>query len=104
MNSIDSILKRCAPNSTLTSTNEGLVQISQQQNQAETTINQELYNGFAIRIEEIPFSPTVTRRRAIGINQSGISLIQTELSFTTNPEILINELKLIIDRDNLKAY
>ena len=104
LNSIDSILKRCAPNSTLTSTNEGLVQISQQQNQAETTINQELYNGFVIRIEEIPFSPTITRRRAIGINQSGISLIQTELSFTTNPEILINELKLIIDRDNLKAY
>ncbi len=104
LNSIDSILKRCAPNSTLISTNEGLVQISQQQNQAETTINQELYNGFVIRIEEIPFSPTVTRRRAIGINQSGISLIQTELSFTTNPEILINELKLIIDRDNLKAY
>ena len=104
LDSIDSILKRCAPNSTLTSTNEGLVQISQQQNQAETTINQELYNGFVIRIEEIPFSPTVTRRRAIGINQSGISLIQTELSFTTNPEILINELKLIIDRDNLKAY
>jgi len=104
LNSIDLILKRCSPNSTLTPVNEGLIQISQQQDQAETTINQELYNGFVIRIEEVPFTSTVKRRRAIGINQSGISLIQTELSFTTNPEILINELKFIIDRDNLKAY
>jgi len=104
LNSIDSILKRCAPNSTLTSVNEGLIQISQQQDQAEITINQELYNGFIIQIEEIPFTSTVKRRRAVGINQSGVKLIQTELSFTLNPEILISELKLIIDRDNLKAY
>ena len=104
LNSIDSILKRCAPNSTLTPVNEGLIQISQQQDQAEITINQELYNGFVIRIEEVPFTSTVKRRRAIGVNQSGIKLIQTELSFTLNPEVLISELKLIIDRDNLKAY
>jgi len=104
LNSIDLILKRCSPNSTLTPVNEGLIQISQQQDQAETTINQELYNGFVIKLEEVPFTSTIKRRRAIGINQSGISLIQTELSFTTNPEILINELKFIIDRDNLKAY
>jgi hypothetical protein len=104
LNSIDSILKRCSPNSTITPANEGLVQISQQQEQASNTVNQEIYNGFVIRIEEIPFSPTVVRRKAVGINQSGIKLIETELSFTLNPEILINELKLIIDRDNLKAY
>ncbi len=104
LNSIDSILKRCAPNSTLTPVNEGLIQISQQQDQAEITINQELYNGFIIRIEEVPFTSTVKRRRAIGVNQSGIKLIQTELSFTLNPGVLISELKLIIDRDNLKAY
>jgi hypothetical protein len=104
LNSIDSILKRCSPNSTITPANEGLIQISQQQEQASNTVNQEIYNGFVIRIEEIPFSPTVVRRKAVGINQSGIKLIETELSFTLNPEILINELKLIIDRDNLKAY
>jgi len=62
------------------------------------------YKGFLFKIEEVPFSPTVTRRRAFALNQSGISLLQTPLSFTTNNQTLIDELKLIIDRDNLKAY
>ena len=62
------------------------------------------YQGFEIRIEEVPFTPTVTRRRAIGYTPSGVPLIQTELSFTSNAQTLVTELKLIIDRDNLKAY
>ena len=57
-----------------------------------------------IEIETIPYTPTVNRYRAVGKNQSGIVLTQTDLSFTLDPQILINELKLIIDKDNLKAY
>jgi hypothetical protein len=34
--------------------------------------NQITYNGFIIEIEEIPFTPTVIRRRAVGKNQQGI--------------------------------
>ena len=62
------------------------------------------YQGFDIRIEEVPFTSTVTRRRAVGYTPSGVPLIQTELSFTSNAQTLVTELKLIIDRDNLKAY
>jgi hypothetical protein len=62
------------------------------------------YNGFIIRIEEVPFTPTVNQKRAVGYNTQGVPLIKTPLSFNTNDLVLINELKIIIDKDNLKAY
>ena len=61
------------------------------------------YRGFIFEIEEVPFSPTVNRIRANALNSNGIILLQSELSFTTTPNILIEELKLTIDRDNLRA-
>ena len=62
------------------------------------------YNGFIIRVETIPFTPTVNRYQAVGFNTYGVPMIRGELSFSSNALILINELKFIIDRDNLKAY
>jgi hypothetical protein len=104
LNSLDSILVKCSPNSTFSPISKGIKDSASAQQQAGNTLNQTTYQGFIIEIEEVPYTATVTRRRAIGKNQQGIILIQTELSFTTNPLTLINELKLIIDRDNLKAY
>ena len=104
LNALDIILIKCSPNSTYSPISKDIEDSASAQRQAETTLNQTTYNGFIIEIEEVPYTPTVTRRRAIGKNQQGIVLIQTELSFTTNPQTLINELKLIIDKDNLKAY
>ena len=101
---IDIVLKECDPNNPLSEINSQIQSIASSQLQAQQTQNQTTYNGFIIEIEEVPYTPTVTRRRALGKNSQGIVLIQTELSFTTNDQTLINELKLIIDRDNLKAY
>lgn len=101
---IDFVLTTCDPNNPLSSINSQIKSISDAQLQASQTLNQTTYNGFIIEIEEVPYTPTVNRRRAVGKNVEGIVLIQTELSFTTNDQTLINELKLIIDRDNLKAY
>jgi hypothetical protein len=101
---IDIIIKKCSPNSTLSSISQDLINITEAQLKASQTLNDITYKGFIIEIQEVPFSPTVNRRKAVGKNSQGISLIETELSFTTISQILVNELKLIIDRDNLKAY
>ena len=101
---IDNYINQCNINSELESISKDINDIASAQLQAQQTNNQITYNGFIIEIEEVPFTPTVNRRRALGKNQQGIVLIQSELSFTTDNQTLINELKLIIDRDNLKAY
>lgn len=62
------------------------------------------YKGFIIEIEEVPFTPTVNRFRAVGYNSYGIPLIKGELSFTPNNSVLVNELKFTIDQDNLSSY
>ncbi len=61
------------------------------------------YKGFAFEIVEKPFSPTLNQKIGQAKNSQGIVLLQTEPSFTNNPQQLIEELKFIIDRDNLKA-
>jgi len=106
LNSLDDKIKNCNtnPNLDLPLPSSELVEISKAQKQAEGSSNLSEYQGFIFEIEEVPFSPTVNRKRALGKNQDGITLIQTELSFTPSDEVLINELKFIIDRDNLKAY
>ena len=106
LSALDFKLKQCVPNQVndLVPLSDTIISIAAQQTQADATINQTTYNGFLIEIETVPYTPTVNRYRAVGKNQSGIVLTQTDLSFTLEPQILINELKLIIDKDNLKAY
>ena len=106
LNSIDLFLQKCAPNQAneLVPISKEAQDIAKVQAQATPTQNQTTYKGFIIEIELVPYNSTTTRRRAIGKNRDGIILIQTELSFTTDDQTLIDELKLIIDRDNLKAY
>lgn len=66
-------------------------------------IEDQLYRGFAFKIVEEPFSPTVNRKIGQAVNSQGIVLLQTEPSFTADPQVLIEELKFVIDRDNLKG-
>ena len=104
LKSIDAFLEKCDPNNSLIPISKEIQDIAELQAKSTQTQNETTYKGFNIIIEEVPYTPTVIRRRALGQNQDGITLIQTELSFTTDDQTLINELKLIIDRDNLEAY
>jgi hypothetical protein len=63
-----------------------------------------VYKGFTLDIVKESFSPTVDRVKAVAKNPQGIIMLQTPLSFTTTPQVLVSEIKLIIDLNpNLKA-
>ena len=109
LESLDDKIQTCSPPNTIDVTtlpppSPELIEIAQVEQQAEESPNLSTYQGFILEIEKVPYSPTVDRIRAVGKNQDGIVLIQTELSFTQVEQIMINELKFVIDRDNLKAY
>jgi hypothetical protein len=102
LNSLDALILACNDKVSLDSLSETITQTANNQTQAD--VNDGSYKGFSFQIEEVPFSPTVNRIKAIALNQGGIPLLETPLSFTTNRQTLIDELKLIIDRDDLKAF
>ena len=101
---IDEIITLCSPNSTLENLSPDVLATVAIQLSAGETDGGSLYKGFRLEIEERPFSDTVTQRRAVGLNASGVVLIASEFSFASDPNVLLNEIKFIIDRDNLKAY
>lgn len=70
---------------------------------AENSNTDTIYKGFTFEIVDKYFSPTLNQKIGQARNKQGIVLLQTEPSFTQDPQVLIEELKLIIDRDNLKA-
>lgn len=106
LNTIDDIIKKCDPNAQLTETDNNLNQIAEAQQQVDQQLDSQLYKGFILEVEneDPPTYPEIPRQRGVAKNRQGIILLTTEYSFTTNNNILINELKLIIDRDNLSSY
>ncbi len=104
LDQLDAIVLLCAPNATLTSTSSTIDNIYATQTIAENTETGNTYKGFTLEIETRAFTPKVDQSRAVGKNNQGIVLIATDYSFASNPNVLIDELKFIIDRDNLKAY
>lgn len=110
---IDKYLLGCNANITdltpLNSTLQTLDNIQKQQvvdaqNPNTTSFPSIVYKGFTLDIVKESFSPTVDRVKAVAKNPQGIIMLQTPLSFTTTPQVLVSEIKLIIDSNpNLKA-
>lgn len=101
---LNSFFKKCLPNATI---NEVLPSINDltQNTQVAEQVGGAVYSGFLIEIiTEENQQLRATRRKAVGKNSNGIILIETPYTFSNNDQVLINQLKFIIDRDNLKAY
>jgi len=101
---LDDLILLCNPNATLTATSSAIDGIVATQLIAENTETGNTYKGFVLEIETRAYTPKVDQNRAVGKNNQGIVLITTDYSFASDPNVLIDELKFIIDRDNLKAY
>ena len=101
---LDILITFCDPNANLTGISDSINNIYENELLAESSENDGTYKGFILEIETRPFTDTVDQNRAVGKNKSNITLISTEYSFASDPQVLIDELKFIIDRDNLKAY
>lgn len=101
---LDLYFKKCSPNSSLNSLDNTLIELEKLNQQEEEDLNITSYNGFILEIVEEPYSPTINRRKAVAKNNQGIILLSTPLSFTTDNQILINQIKLLIESNNLKAY
>jgi hypothetical protein len=102
LNSLDTLLSKCSNVGNLTPVSSSLITITEQVEKSSQT-NDDLYKGFLIKIETVPYTSTVNRYKAVGINPDGIKIIETGLSFTQNIQTLIDELKQNIDNNNLKA-
>jgi len=104
LDKLDILISLCDPNATLTPLSDSINNIYDNELLAELSENENIYKGFVLEIETRPYTDRVDQSRAVGKNKSGITLIATEYSFASNPNVLIEELKFIIDRDDLKAY
>jgi hypothetical protein len=101
---LDLLVNLCNPNATLTGTSQSIQDTATNELIAQNTDNEATYKGFILEIETKKYTDTVNQNRAVGKNTSGIIMIATEYSFASDPNVLIRELKFIIDRDDLKAY
>ena len=102
---IDDIINLCRPSAELVPlTPEVLATVAIQLSSDLATTDDNLYKGFRLEIETRPYTDTVNQNRAVGKNQSGIVLINTDWSFASDPNVLIRELKFKIDTENLVSY
>jgi len=101
---VDLLIILCDPNSSLTQPSKSIQDTANNELIAENSTNDTTYKGFILEIETQVYTDTVNQNRAVAKNKSNIILLTTEYSFASNPNILIEEIKFIIDRDDLKAY
>ena len=102
LNILDQILVKCGQ--TITPVSDDIIKLGQTYNEQAIIQGASNYKGFTLEIREEPFSSTVTRRKAVAINSQGVVLVETPLSFTTLDQVLLDQVKFIIDSQNLKPF
>lgn len=85
---------------------DSLLLLSNTLNDVKFSIN-ETYKGFQLVIKEDNDPKTIVRdvkrHYAVAINKQGAEVIKSQYSYTLEPNILIEQLKVIIDQQNLQG-
>lgn len=105
---LDTQLKHCAQengisSNQLTNTVFGLGGNEADQN-ANNDPSSEQFQGFLLEVNNYPNNLTYPQHIGVAKNNQGVILLKTNPSFTSNNKTLLDELKFIIQRDNLKAF
>jgi hypothetical protein len=96
---IDLVILRCKPDANLTQVPSDLTALKTLQDEASSESLATSYNGYLIKIITVPFSSTVNRVKAVAYDSNGVPVLETDLSFTTQPQLLIDQLKLKINSE-----
>ena len=107
---IDDLSQECAEEGGVTledqlAINEDLLDLAEEQEEDGNPVINTI-NGFTLSVETDDKNPvgTLKRRFAVAKNAKGITLLKGEPSFSSNDQILIDELVFYIQQNNLKAY
>lgn len=99
LDQIDSILLKCGSSPVPIS-----LKIQRTAKQGTESLNEALYKGFKLRIVDRKYNENLTQKIGQALNNNGIVVLETEPSFTLNPTSLLEELKILIDSQNLKPF
>ncbi len=105
LNALDLSIQNCSieQNIPMEELNDELNKLSSQVTK-ETELNDNSYKGFTFEIKEDPTNvSSYTKRFAQALNIQKVPVLKSESSFASNPQVLIDQLKFIIDTQNLKA-
>lgn len=107
LNVLDVLIQTCAQDQELpfTTINNEINLLNNQSQEITQTQNNLTYKGFKLelQLDEVNQSK-YPRRYAQALNSQGVPVLKTESSFASNPQVLIDQLKFIIDSNpNLTA-
>jgi hypothetical protein len=102
---IDELTQECATDLNLEPISQELIDLSNQTSE-EGIISINKVNGFTLEVQSLDQNSVgkLKRRQAVGKNSQGIILVKGDPSFSSNDQVLINELVFYIQSNNLKAF
>ena len=110
LNGLDKLMQECAEENgvtqvELTAINQELLDLAEEQEEDGNPIIKSV-NGFVFSVETDNSNPigSLKRRFAVAKDNRGVTLLKGEPSFSSNDQILIDELIFYIQQNDLKAY